>query len=77
MTSKRKAIKMIKKLTDMLRTPSLFYRGFMANLSENYLVQVYIQIYPSVIQQRFQPQKKEEKMKEKKKACIMRYPSNP
>lgn len=30
----------------------------MANLSENYLAQVYIQVSPSVIQQRFQPQEK-------------------
>lgn len=45
---------MIKKPIDMLRTPSLFYWGFMANLSENYLAWVYIQISLSVIQQRLQ-----------------------
>ena len=33
----------------------------MANLSENYLVQVDIQIAPSVIQQRFQPPEKKKK----------------
>lgn len=36
--SKRKVIKMIKKLIDMLRILSLFYWGFMVNLLENYLV---------------------------------------
>lgn len=35
----------------------------MANLSENYLVQVDIQIAPSVIQQRFQPPEKKKKEK--------------
>lgn len=44
---------------------SLFCWGFMANLSENYLVQVDIQIAPSVIQQRFQPPQKKKKTNKK------------